>query len=122
MREAQHERVIPRDFFNEAKLLKCMGMLSLKILDRQLPDGVEIEIEERGEPFEIRLTDDGLLHVNNYPVTVNGRTILFGTTYNSKEATPFYCVADYVEYEVFDIAGDFSTEFIEFATSLVEVN
>lgn len=50
-------RVIPRDFFNESKLLKCMGQLSLKILDCQLPKGIEMYIEGDGQPFQIGLSN-----------------------------------------------------------------
>lgn len=93
-------------------------MLSLKILDCQLPEGVNIEIEETGEPFDIRLTDDGALFINNYKVTINGRPQSFRTEYNSKSATPFYCFVDYVEYEVFDLQGNFTDEFIQMAEKL----
>lgn len=108
----KYNRVIPRDFFNEAKLLKCMGLLSLKILDAQLPEGINITIEDSGEPFEIRLTEDGMLFVANYPVTLNDKNVLFGTTYNSKSQYPFFCIIDYVETLVFDENGQFTTEFL----------
>ena len=36
----QYERVIPRDLFNEAKLLKCVGLLVLKIHDGENPANV----------------------------------------------------------------------------------
>jgi hypothetical protein len=107
-----YTRVIPRDFFNEAKLLKCMGMLSLKILDRQLPDGIEIEVKEDGDPFNIQLTDDGLLFIANYPVKVNRKNVFFGSTYNSKRNFPLLCVISYVEYTVFNEDGTFTEEFI----------
>ena len=45
-----YSRVIPRDFFNEAKLLKCMGLLALKVLDNMTPNGIKILIEESGAP------------------------------------------------------------------------
>lgn len=112
-----YTRVIPRDFFNEAKLLKCMGVLALKILDRQLPDGVNIEIEESGEPFQIELTDDGNLFVSNYPVLVNGQPATFCTVYNSKENFPLNLIYDYCEYRVFDEAGNFHPDFINFVKS-----
>ena len=116
-----YTRVIPRDFFNESKLLECMGVLSLKILDRRLPEGVQIEIAETGEPFNIQLTDDGVLTVANYPVTVNGKTVFFGTTYNSKANFPLFARSEsYEDFQVFDDNGDFSSEFIEFAKRLTD--
>lgn len=112
-----YTRVIPRDFFNEAKLLKCMGLLALKILDRQTP--VPIEIEETGEPFEIVLHDDGSLQVINYPVIINGRVPRFSTVYNSKDSYPFFVSTwDYEEIRVFTETGEFTEEFIEFCQAM----
>ena len=113
-----YQRVIPRDFFNEAKLLKCMGQLSLKILDCQLPEGIKIEIEETGEPFEIHLTDDGRLFVSNYQTSINDTYISLSTTYNSKYNYPLICFHDDVELLVFDEFGNFTEEFIQFATNI----
>jgi len=72
-----YSRVIPRDFFNEAKLLKCMGQLSLAILDGMTPEGITITVEETGEPFQIELDDDGYLYLTNYEMFVNGRAVAF---------------------------------------------
>lgn len=107
-----YTRIIPRDFFNEAKLLKCMGVLALKILDAQLPEGITIEIEESGEPFNIMLTDCGSLLVDNYPITVNGEPYTFKTTYNSKSNFPFFCDVDGEDVQVFNEDGNFDEEFI----------
>lgn len=35
--DPEYQRVIPRDLFNEAKLLKCLGRLSLFIHDGKSP-------------------------------------------------------------------------------------
>lgn len=109
----KYERVIPRDFFNEAKLLKCMGMLSLKILDCQLPEGISIKIEESGEPFKIKLSEEGNLFVSNYEVFINDRPVMVSTTYNSKSNYPFHCMVDYCETPIFDESGEFTEEFIQ---------
>lgn len=108
-----YTRVIPRDFFNEAKLLKCMGQLSLKILDGLLPEGIKIEIDENGEPFEISQTSDGRLFISNYDATINDTYVSLSTTYNSKEPFPLVCFHDDVETVVFDDNGEFTPEFIE---------
>lgn len=109
-----YKRVIPRDFFNEAKLLKCMGFLALKILDMQTPDGIDIHIEESGEPFRIGLIQDGSLTVENYTITVNGEMVIMKSTYNSKSNFPLFCEIGYDEVPVFDENGNFDEEFIEF--------
>jgi hypothetical protein len=114
-----HCRVIPRDFFNEAKLLKCLGVVSLKILDCKLPEGVNIEIKEEGEAFDVQLTSDGILFVSNYHVFVNDKPVMFGTTYNSKNNFPLLCILDYCEYPVLDESGEFDEDFIQMAKELI---
>lgn len=105
-------RVIPRDLFNEAKLLKCFGQLALTVLDGMVPDGIGITIEESGEPFQVELQDDGYLCISNYQTFVNGQPVLFKTTYNSKSNYPFYCEHENGDIEVFTEDGKFSTEFM----------
>lgn len=117
-----YTRVIPRDFFNESKLLKCMGRLALLRLDNQLPDGIEIEIDEHGEPFDIKQDmNSGSIYVSNYSTSVNDIDVIFATRLNSKEPYPMVCIIGYDEVEVFDNDGDFVEEFIEyFRTESIE--
>ena len=111
---SSYNRVIPRDFFNEGKLLKCMGVLALSILDNKTPDGIEIHIDGSGEAFDIVLDQEwSILEVINYNVTINGEEYRVGTTYNSKDNFPLYVIVDDVEILVFDENGKFSDEFIE---------
>lgn len=107
-------RVIPRDLFNEAKLLKCFGQLALKVLDGLVPEGLVISIDENGEPFQIELADDGYLFIANYETTVNGQPVVFRSLYNSKSNWPFYCtLSEGDEVAVFDERGEFTLEFVE---------
>ncbi len=108
----QYQRVIPRDLFNEAKLLKCMGKLCLAILDNATP--VEMESHHDGEPFIIGLSDDGGLRVVNMGITIKGSFYAFKTTQNAKSNYPFYVEHDNCEYLVFNEQGEFDEEFIEF--------
>lgn len=112
MTQETYCRVIPRDFFNEAKLLKCLGQLAIKIHECDLPEGFIIDIEESGDPFDIQLSDEGSLYVANYPTTVNGVRVRFKTTYNSKSPYPLFCEVDYTDYQVFEDNGEFCEEFI----------
>jgi len=114
----QYTRVIPRDFFNEAKLLKCLGQLSLKILQCEFPENIKVTIEENGEPFEIVLMEEGSLYVRNYVTTINDKHVLFKTTYNSKENYPLLCEYNNEEVTVFDNSGCLSNEFKEFLKGL----
>lgn len=108
-------RVTPRDFFNEAKLLKCMGRLCLLIHDELTP--VKMTRSENGEPFNIALTMDEFLIVTNTHIAINGTVCRFKTAYNSKENYPFYVEHEEIEYLVFDEQGEFHKEFIDFCNT-----
>lgn len=111
-----YSRVIPRDLFNEAKLLKCIGLVSLKILDNMTP--VPMLIEDTGEPFEIGLMDDGYLVIWNYQIYIKDRVCTFKTQYNSKSNYPLFCQYEDCEYLVFDEKGNWEPEFIQFCEQL----
>lgn len=111
----EYDRVIPRDFFNEAKLLKSYGRLALLVLDRMIPDGITIEIQESGEAFDIRQNEsDGSLFISNYPVRVNGRDVRFFSKYNSRDTYAFYASEGEEEIQVFHEKGYFTPDFIEY--------
>lgn len=109
-------RVIPRDFFNEAKLLKCMGMLELKILDGNAPKG--IRMNDPGTPFEIMQDKgDGSLSVANYQITIKNQYYHFSSIYNSKDNFPFTVTTlEQEDIRVFTEEGEFTQEFINFVT------
>jgi hypothetical protein len=109
-------RVLPRDLFNEAKLLKCIGKLVLNIHDGNVVNGTKFEHD--GEGFVVGLNNDGTLEINNIDFTINGTSVRFVTTYNSKDNWPLFCWLGYCEYPVFDEAGEYTEEFIEFANAL----
>lgn len=113
----KHYRVIPRDLFNEAKLLKCIGRMSLLIHDRMIPfDGI---VKHNDKPFKIKLTDAGNLYIQNVKVYANGKFLDLQTTYNSKSNYPLYLVTeDYCEILVFNEAGEFEEEFINYVKQL----
>lgn len=109
-----HERVIPRDLFNDAKLLKCLGQLALIIFngkDSHNHCPPALEIEHDGQPFNI-IQDpvDGGLMVGNVTVTINGRPIKMTTNYNSRQDWPLY--AD-DSVEVLKESGRLTQEFLE---------
>jgi hypothetical protein len=112
-------RVIPRDLFNEAKLLKCFGRLSLLVHDLMLPDGVNIEINHDGEAFKIEQDfNSGDLYINNIITSINNSYVTFKTKLNSKDNYPLICEYQYDYYNVFDDSGEFTEEFIEFAKNI----
>jgi len=115
-----YQRVIPRDLFNEAKLLKCIGQVVLKIHDRQTP--IRMGVIETGERFKIELLDEGYLFISNLDITILGEKYLFKTTYNSKSNYPLFVEIQEdngpVDIQVFDENGNFDEEFINYFTYL----
>ena len=114
-----YTRVIPRDLFNESKLLKCMGRLSLLILDNNTP--VPMSIEHNGEPFEVALLDEGALIISNLHVSIHDKIFTFKTTYNSKANYPLFLERDYCDYLVFDEQGNWSNEFVDFCEIMTDI-
>jgi len=114
-----YPRVMPRDLFNESKLLKCMGRLMLLIHDDLTPKGVKMGYDERyEEPFEIALMDEGALTITNLKISVHKRIITFKTIYNRKDLYPLFAEYDYVDYTVFDDNGNWHEEFLELCNLL----
>lgn len=122
----KYERVFPRDLFNEAKLLKCAGLLCLKILDYQAP--TSLTYKDDVNSINIGLSDDGSLSIVNLNVFINGKRVVFITTYNSKSNYPFYLRSygkrsdEYEDIVVFNDSGEFETEFIDFCNQLNIIN
>lgn len=84
-----HQRIIPRDLFNEAKLLNALGFLGLAIHDCSEPMARHLEFDyNSSEPFDIQVTDGGFLYVANLHLCCNGKIINLFTTYNTKTKYP----------------------------------
>lgn len=110
--ETRYTRVIPRDLFNESKLLKCLGQLTLKIHDGKAPG---LTVEDEGDEFDVRQEpSDGTLYVANLKFQLHGEEVDFRSRYNSKAAYPL----DYHgpgssddPTQVFGDEGEFTPEF-----------
>lgn len=110
-------RVIPRDLFNEAKLLKCLGQLALAIHNGvRWPLRLEHESAESGFQIEQDTTDGGLF-CSNLILYCGTQFIELHTPLNSKSAYPLQF--DGVE-PVFDRDGGFSDEFVRFLDGWAE--
>lgn len=116
-------RVIPRDLFNEGKLLTELGFLSLAILDNK--DGIAnlltMELVNEEEGFVVAQSDDGSLFVANLLCRTVGDEIecVLHTTVNCrcKNALRFSCEALNFEGVVFE-GKDYSEEFKLFLARL----
>lgn len=109
MLNTKYPRVIPRDLFNEALLLKSMGRLILSIEDAKAMPG--LTYKDNGKPFEIGLWDAGYLQITNIRIYLHGHLLNFLTTYNSRRNYPLIVFYDNCEYLVFDEDGSYSEEF-----------
>ena len=81
-----YNRVLPRDLFNEAKLLKCIGKISLLIHDNVIQG---LRMEHNGGAFEVRQGISGELMLNNVLFyDSEGTEVFFSTPLNSKDNWP----------------------------------
>ena len=108
-----YERVVPRDLFNESKLLKCLGRLALLIHKglEPIPDG--LSFENSGGAFKIDQNLCGSLYVvSGIVFKCHGVVLDFHSAYNNQSNYPLFLVAeDEGEIEVFDDSGEFTEEF-----------
>lgn len=120
-----HFRVIPRDLFNEAKLLKSLGQLCLKIHEGQAdPLTVDHEDPEAGFTVELSPTH-GTLFVRDLWFYCNGLPVEFYTDYNDRDPYPLWAEFTFGSadpanpipenqrgpFQVFDDSGEFSEGF-----------
>jgi hypothetical protein len=103
-----YKRVLPRDLFNEANLLKCIGKLTMMIEDGIIHD---IQYHYDGEPFEIeQCPSDGSLSILNIQFWTRGyevnKPMPMFRPLNSRDAWPLYVDIDGVSHAVFDDQGD----------------
>lgn len=110
-------RVVPRDLFNEASLLKCVGRVWI-LLDNIVGHGAVLD-EGDGSPFLIEQDEgSGAIGVANLTFTVRGRQYFLMRPLNSREAWPLYVQSnsdpDFEEVAVFDTMGAFTQEMLAF--------
>jgi hypothetical protein len=107
-----YERVFPRDLFNEAKLLKCIGQLTLLAHDKNLDIDFVCDEYDLYDGFCINQNeDDGSLYVKNYNLLIKGENYHICNPYNSRANYPLLISLGDEEINVFDELGNFSEEF-----------
>ena len=108
-----YQRVLPRDLFNESKLLEQIGRICLSIHDSQLT-GLSFDYD--GSPFDIQLSDEGSLYISNLEfLDAEGLPVSFMTNYNNRDKNPLLAHDREAEedYLVFDDRGDFTDRFLK---------
>jgi hypothetical protein len=106
-----YRRVMPRDLFNEASLLKCYGQLALLLHERPI-DGVDLQHD--GGAFEpVQSTADGSLTLwPSVKLMARGGHLQLHRPLNSREPWPLYATdAEDSEWSVFTDDGQFTDGF-----------
>ena len=106
-------RVIPRDLFNEANLLKCYGKIYINL---EIANIAGVELEHDGEPFDVRQDESsGAIYVSNVHLMVRGEPCELRRPLNSREPWPLVLIDEREnEIPVFNEEGGFSPEMVEF--------
>lgn len=108
-------RVIPRDLFNDANLLKCLGRLYLELERLNIP-GVQLEeIRDIDTPFAIHQDNlDGSTYCEDVVLVVRGIQHHLMRPLNSREPWPLKLWHENEEMPVFTEAGELTEEFKRF--------
>lgn len=94
-------RVLPRDAFNDANLLKCIGQLTLLIED-DAPEVRGLTYHYDGEPFNILQDEsDGSTYVANVQFWVNKKPVRMVRPMNSRASWPLMMWLGEEDYYVF---------------------
>lgn len=114
---AGYGRVVPRDLFNEAKLLKCLGFVCL-LMEESSHFKFELKQSENG--FKIRQdASSGDIRVANLHFWYLGTPIYFSSSLNSKGDLPLIASAGEEDVGVSVLVRtdvdkvEFSEEFVE---------
>lgn len=110
MIDTYYTRVVPRDLFNEASLLKCYGQLALNLerLNRST-----VELCHNGEPFLVAQdTDDGSLLLVGVALWIGNRIVPMWRPLNSRRPYPLFAKLGNVEVDVFNDDGTFTAEML----------
>lgn len=108
-----YTRVIPRDLFNEANLLKCMAALWIA-LDSRGGHAARISNDDQSvdDGFAIEMDpSDGSISVTNVSFTIGGEDYRLWRPLNARSAWPLYVNHGDESIRVFTESGDLSEEF-----------
>lgn len=116
-----YTRTIPRDLFNEAKLLKCLGQLALLICDELgVPRGLSLDHDAAAHAGFVIEQDqsDGSLYCLNMELNYRHRLIGLRSPLNSRDPWPLQFILGDETGDVFDCHGKLSGEFTALLTAL----
>lgn len=106
-------RVLPRDLFNEASLLKGYARLWI-LLDEHRDHHARFITEEVYSFNIVQDESSGAIYVQNVVFTVRGVEMRLTRPLNARGAWPLYAETDDECVSVFDDDGNFSEEMSQF--------
>lgn len=98
-----YQRVLPRDAFNEANFLKCIGQLTMALEDGFFPF---IQYEYYGGPFEMEQDINGCLYTTAIDFFYNGERLQVTRPLNSREPWPLYIETESGSVDIFNDIGE----------------
>jgi len=102
-----YNRILPRDAFNEANYLNCIGQLELLDISKEYSSF-------DGAPFDFGMSEDGDLYLLNYYwKTEKNDELYFYRGLNSREKFPLFIIFNGEYISVFEIDGTLSKEFLK---------
>lgn len=114
-------RVVPRDLFNESKLLKCVAQLWLQCEKDERTDGLQFNCD--GSPFGVKQDpSSGAIYISNIPVYFNGYPLYLYTGLNARGSYPMYCDFRDDTVPVFEDSGGLHDDFIKLLAKMRELS
>lgn len=115
--QLSYNRVAPRDLFNEANFLKCLGQLAMAIIDGHLPHIYfdEDTYSQVGTPLMQNEDGDLCLVYDLFKFKCDDDAILIFRPLNSREPWPIYTInEDGERVSLFDADGKITDQFRQF--------
>jgi len=117
-----YQRVIPRDLFNEAKLLKGWGCIALLVHNEMQPEGVTLEHDTSEHPgFDIAQDPDSAdLYITNLILKLYDEKVVIQSSYNSKTPNTLFFIGEMMGHEgdVLTDDGKFTDCFLSYCTTM----
>lgn len=117
-----YQRMIPRDLFNDANLLKCYGQLYIKLTESGIEHSAKLLDDLCQDGFNIEQNpNSGATSLNNVILLIDNMTYWLERPLNSRDSWPLYVVGNDADGDtdpipVFDDNGNLSSEMIELIT------
>lgn len=113
----QYRRVLPRDLFNEADLLKCVARLWIVLGGRGWRDGALFPDAWLPQFLVAQDPGSGSISIANLRFEIRGRRYDLTRPLNSRQPWPLYLECDEHDFDpigVFDEEGELSPEMVAY--------